>query len=148
MKSGSSNPNYKHGYANTRLYQCWFSMKVRASSREGCSVCPEWQDFLLFKEWADSSGYNDNLQLCRSADQGDYTPDNVRWGTHQSNTVESFAKSYAFLYKGQRVDVYNLREFCRKNQLSNSCMSSIHIGNTSRKSHAGYTKCMEVRNES
>lgn len=48
----------------------------------GIKVCEEWQkDFIPFREWALSHGYQNNLTLDRINVNGNYTPDNCRWIT-------------------------------------------------------------------
>lgn len=45
-------------------------------------LCEEWQkDFIPFREWALSHGYQNNLTLDRINVNGNYTPDNCRWIT-------------------------------------------------------------------
>ena len=83
----------EHGKSNTRLYHCWENMKQRARLRtkrgDTCRVCEDWLSFEGFELWALTNGYNDKLELLRGTpenpDQGDYAPDNARWGTHKQN---------------------------------------------------------------
>ena len=55
----------------------------------GIRVCPQWEDYLVFHEWARSNGYEDNLSLDRiKVDEG-YSPNNCRWAdkwTQANNT--------------------------------------------------------------
>lgn len=82
----------KHGYAGTRLYRIWASMKNRCSDPaleryggRGITVCTEWQDFIPFKDWALSTGYEDGLELDRINTNGNYEPSNCRWITRLGN---------------------------------------------------------------
>lgn len=51
----------------------------------GISVCPSWQEFEPFRDWALENGYVEGLQLDREDPQGDYTPENCRFVTRSEN---------------------------------------------------------------
>ena len=51
----------------------------------GISYCQEWNDAANFFKWAFANGYNDNLELDRIDNDGNYTPDNCRFTTHSKN---------------------------------------------------------------
>ena len=82
----------KHGQTGTRLYRIWNAMKRRTTKPNdisyplyggrGIRVCAEWyNDFSVFKEWADKNGYIDNLSIDRINPDGNYEPSNCRWST-------------------------------------------------------------------
>ena len=58
--------NIKHGYSKTRLYMVWAKIKCRCFNKNddryadyggrGISICPEWMDFINFREWAIANG--------------------------------------------------------------------------------------------
>lgn len=85
----------KHGMERTRLYCIWKDMKVRCLKENdksyrnyggrGISLCPEWQEFIPFMEWAMESGYSDGLQIDRVDNDGHYVPENCRWVTPRVN---------------------------------------------------------------
>ena len=101
-KNGSNNPNYKDGRKGTRLYRIYNNMKNRCYNcnsksyknygGRGIKICSEWlSDFSVFKEWALSHGYREDLSIERLDVNGDYTPINCIWATYkvQANNMRS-----------------------------------------------------------
>lgn len=94
----------------SRLYGIWLGMKVRCTNPKaqshkyyidrGISVCDEWSDYSVFKEWALSHGYSDNLTIDRIDVNGDYCPENCRWVT-QSEQMRNTRKNHCITYMGE-----------------------------------------------
>lgn len=108
-----------HGYYYEPLYRHYSKMLVRCKEREGC--ISEFKDYLHFKQWSLDNGYVKGLHLCRNGDTGNYSPTNVRWDTPTANAVEARAHNYVLTNpNGMAIEVYNLLEFCRLNNLTDT----------------------------
>lgn len=86
------------GVSESRLpiYTKWCGMVGRCHSTNntnypkyggrGISVCPQWRhNYEAFKQWALNNGYQDNLQLDRIDNEGNYEPANCRFVSLQEN---------------------------------------------------------------
>jgi hypothetical protein len=79
----------------TRLYNTWRGMKQRCQNQnsrsyrwygaKGIQVCPEWENFEIFKSWSEVNGYAIGLELDRINPDDNYYPENCRWVTKRAN---------------------------------------------------------------
>jgi len=134
----------------TKKYAVWQSMIGRcydASYQEkaptyiGCSVCLEWHNFQNFAKWFDEN-YIDDYQLDKDIKvKGNkiYSPATCLFVSPAENIIDAHAKCYTFTNpKGEFVNIYNLTEFCRVNNLNVGNMCA--ISNEKRRAHKGWTK--------
>ena len=94
QKDKVSKIRYIHGDRDARLYSVWKTMKKRCENptcksyqyygAKGVSVCDEWHNYSIFREWAYQNGYDDSAEkykctIDRINPFGNYEPSNCRW---------------------------------------------------------------------
>lgn len=97
-----------HKMSKTRLHKIWSGMKQRCYNQKnkkyknygnrGIIVCDEWlNSFEMFRDWALSHGYADNLTIDRIKTNGNYEPSNCRWAdmkTQENNRTNNRVVEY------------------------------------------------------
>lgn len=94
---GCTHSQLKHGFRNTRIYGTWRGIKKRCLVEtdrgyknyggRGISICEEWKEFINFKDWALSNGYDDGLTIDRVDNNKGYYPENCRFITQGLNNL-------------------------------------------------------------
>ena len=120
-----------HRYSNKeRLYTIWARMRQRCRNprynransyyEKGITVCKEWDDYLVFREWAYANGYRDDLSIDRIDNDGNYCPENCRWATpkEQANNRSS---NHLITFRGETLTI---REWALRMKMAESTLSS------------------------
>lgn len=94
----------------SRLYSIWLNMRVRCNNKHsknydlyggrGITIAPEWNNYLSFKDWALSHGYDDSLSIDRINVNGNYEPNNCRWST-QKEQMRNTRNNHLLTYNGE-----------------------------------------------
>jgi len=84
-----------HGDRYTRLYRTWINMRARCNNVKdkkyplyggrGITICKDWEDFVIFKEFALAAGYTDELTIDRIDPNGNYEPSNCQFIPNEDN---------------------------------------------------------------
>lgn len=131
-----------HGCRKTKLYNSWQCMKQRCNPQtgkplyysRGITVCEEWEDFLTFREWALTHGYEEGLTIDRIDNNKGYCPENCRWVTMQDQ--QNNRRNNALVTIGEKTQT--VAQWCRELGVDRS-----HIGNKVQR--LGYTNEQAVR---
>lgn len=110
----------KHGLSHKeRLYETWKNMRRRCSDPtnkrwssyggKGIKVCPEWDDYNVFRAWAHSNGYNDSLTIDRADNDANYCPENCRW-TDAKTQANNQTRNRILVYQGVDYTMSQLAE--------------------------------------
>lgn len=109
---------YKHGDSKSRLYRTYRNMKARCYCKtateyeyyggRGIEVCDEWLgDYVQFKNWSLSHGYESWLTIDRINVDGNYTPENCRWVTMKKQN-ENKRTNHIISFRGRNYTLSQL----------------------------------------
>ena len=93
----------KHGETGTLLYQLWARMRTRCNNvsgrykywgEKGITVCPEWEDYLVFKAWALENGWAPGLQIDRVRSSEGYGPNNCQFLAPSEHSRKTMKERY------------------------------------------------------
>ena len=135
---------------HTKTYKTWMGMlsrcychkhQERQPTYKGCSVSPIWHNFQNFAKWFDNN-YIDGLELDKDIKvKGNriYSPNTCLFVNAADNTIKATAKHYTFISpNGEVVNIYNMSEFCRNNELQQTSMIAVNKGKSNH--HKGWAK--------
>lgn len=99
-----------HGLSQSRLYRAWQNMKNRCDretdisyknyGERGITYTNEWGEFIPFRDWALSNGYEEDLTLERINVNGNYEPSNCTW-VPMSEQSKNKRTNVHISYKGE-----------------------------------------------
>lgn len=125
QKQKAKECNTKHNGKGTSLYNRWKNIRQRCNNKtnprykdygaRGIKVCDAWYDFETFKKWSFENGYEENLQIDRIDNDGNYEPSNCRWVDGVTNvynrrvTIRVEGMTLREISKKYNVDYFQLR---------------------------------------
>lgn len=124
------------------IYRCYGGHSGKNKSYLDVSVCDEWHNYQNFAAWYDDNypsdgGKYDLDKDLKSGDKKIYSPKTCSFLPCARNVEVSHAKEWMFISpSGDKVKVYNLKKFCRENNLLDCKMSLVSSGK--RKTHKGW----------
>ena len=111
-----------------RLYHIWLSMRERCNCKthkqymnyggRGIDICPEWDDYSPFREWAYKNGYNEHLTLDRIDNNAGYSPQNCRWATRKEQANNRRSNRLLTL----NGETHNTQKWCEITGLTRSAL--------------------------
>lgn len=130
----AASQNTRHGLSRSKVYSVWEGMKFRCSNPSstywhryggrGIKVCDRWQNFENF--YADVGDPPTTLHsLGRIDNEGNYTPENVRWETPEQQNHNKILNHKITINGVTKT----LTQWAKENELKPSTvMSRVHYG--------------------
>ena len=129
QRARASEATKTHGDSSSRLYAVWCAIKQRCMNENskhynkyggrGITICDEWtNDFSLFKEWANLTGYDEHAPrgectIDRIDNNKGYYPDNCRW-VNQETQMNNVSYNRYITYQGVQ---YTLSELAKAHNI-------------------------------
>lgn len=109
--------------AEKRLYQIWIGIRRRAGGNRfkndmkdrhakiysHLTVAPEWNDWLVFYDWAKNNGWEPGLTIDRIDNNKGYSPDNCRWISKKENNRNRRCVGY-YNWNGEKLTLGQIAE--------------------------------------
>lgn len=92
-------------------------------SSKGIQVCEEWQSFPVFKEWALTHGYADDLTIERKDNNEGYNPQNCCW-IPKSEQSKNRTTNHYITYNNQTMTLTDWSKTLGVNRLTLSARLS------------------------
>lgn len=135
-----------------RLHQTYYNMIRRCYNpntssakhyyEKGITVCEEWKDYAVFKEWALNNGYNDELTIDRIDPDKNYCPENCRWVSKSENSRRA-----GYSNKGKKYNK-SIQKSEKKDGMYVVCKLSVRSGEiTPIKKFSSYLYAIAYRNK-
>lgn len=118
---------------DVRLYSIWKGMNKRCNNPnaidykwyggKGVKVCAEWKNYLNFREWALSHGYNIGLTIDRIESNNGYEPSNCQWLTRSENSKRRHINDKGRVILTHGGETHKLAEWARILHMNESTLS-------------------------
>jgi len=113
---------------------------IKHPTYKDCTVDKRWHNYQVFAKWFEENyieGYEIDKDIKIEGNRV-YGPDTCVFVSPLDNIVKAKATEWVFICpKGNTVNVYNLKKFCRDNNLNDTNMYSVYYGKA--KHHKGWT---------
>lgn len=95
----------KDGRSKTKLYKSWMSMKRRCDTPDehhkkyynNITICEDWYNFDIFKQWAMGNGYIEGYTIERFDVFKGYYPENCTWIPKEQQNINKRNKSHLII---------------------------------------------------
>lgn len=115
----TGNKRKTHGMSQSTEYKIWKDMRKRCLNHKnkeyhnyggrGIKVCSRWSDFNNF--YLDMGARPPGHTLDRIDVNGDYSPENCRWATHEQQS-ENKRNNHIIIYNGKPTILRDVAEIC------------------------------------